>query len=1017
MNIIEQFAQQTGQDYQDILVDYLDSTPEEQDRFIMQIGGMVSQQPTVEELIVLYAQITGVEPEAVMQQLQQLSQEDQNAAIQEMQAAVQQDMRGQSEEPLMKNGGVPVTENGYYELDPIQNPYALIPSEDITMEGLDFPINAYDGYNGQFLQTMLPGENYQFDTDLVLEEPIYAQTSGFINTDRNFNNIRSALVKNYPAFNRLASAGKLENKSDLEKAIKVFPLEDRQFLIEDIKKLDSDYNPTVNRRNLSKIMSESEIQKSINKNNSSFLNEFRQIKENRDEDFKQTQKEFQASKKEVLDKAKVLYGNLKSFSNKQLEAAKKVLTQEHLSLGAPTGFGSIPSGVNPAKGFINTLNKGLDYLFNDNVPFSLNTNTSEGKKNIEKVKTSINNVFKTLNRPSLGSPGIGGSTIFTENNNNNNNSNLEYLRNQYKEIERDLPQTTSGGNQVKQEVPKTSNTTNKESTPTKKTTTNTVDIPKTAEVEKESITTNTNDSTFTPARFNRFGKIDVLDAANSNMSFSDFMKRNKQDRIYWENPRDNFNHKALLNDLNHPQYNGSLNIASDIQNAVTGNNSPSLNLEVGNTPIDRNMSYPELEVNIPSVEEIYQTLPLINNQETLAVQNEIPVYDNIEDEFYFRALNGTEPLEDLQVELLQRYGASGMSEIQADGLLQQMNLAFARRKNQTGGYAQIGVNNGNFSMNYSLLDPIYERPLTGVSGLNNYKIGETGLNSISGIEYVSPNPGESFEEFRKRRAVSGVTNGMLNREQAFIKKEKLKKFNEMYFPTNSSEISQNKEEENKELKPLASINTGRFLQNALRNTRAAAAFSPTAPIFRGQAKYNYVDQPLIDLEPITNNIKSQFNDATRNLNTNSTTGMSVLASMQGQALDQITKAANQVAVQNNQIQAQNTRGRLQAANQQFMQQQQFDMQAYDTYLRRQASRSAGIDQAMNNIIAIDEANKQRDMMLDLIPVQNPLIKDTSGRWDRLFGRRVFSQDPKAVAEYTKQLAEVKEREVAKNTRK
>ena len=62
---------------------------------------------------------------------------------------------------------------GYKRKSPdVNNPYNIIPSADITMKGVDFPVRGY-GNNG-IVQDMIPGkENYNYgDADYVVEVPM-----------------------------------------------------------------------------------------------------------------------------------------------------------------------------------------------------------------------------------------------------------------------------------------------------------------------------------------------------------------------------------------------------------------------------------------------------------------------------------------------------------------------------------------------------------------------------------------------------------------------------------------------------------------------------------------------------------------------------------------------------------------------------------------------------------------------------------------------------------------------------
>ena len=53
-----------------------------------------------------------------------------------------------------------ISTEGYKRNSPdVNNPYNIIPSGDITMEGVDFPVIGTDNLGNR--QTMMPGMNYQ----------------------------------------------------------------------------------------------------------------------------------------------------------------------------------------------------------------------------------------------------------------------------------------------------------------------------------------------------------------------------------------------------------------------------------------------------------------------------------------------------------------------------------------------------------------------------------------------------------------------------------------------------------------------------------------------------------------------------------------------------------------------------------------------------------------------------------------------------------------------------------------
>lgn len=69
-----------------------------------------------------------------------------------------------------KNGGN-VSTKGYKKNSPdVNNPYNIIPSGNITMQDVEFPVFGYDNYGNQ--QLMYPGNDYQFPGDYVTEIPL-----------------------------------------------------------------------------------------------------------------------------------------------------------------------------------------------------------------------------------------------------------------------------------------------------------------------------------------------------------------------------------------------------------------------------------------------------------------------------------------------------------------------------------------------------------------------------------------------------------------------------------------------------------------------------------------------------------------------------------------------------------------------------------------------------------------------------------------------------------------------------
>lgn len=71
----------------------------------------------------------------------------------------------------MKN----ISTKGYKRNSPDKdNSYNIIPSGDITMEDVDFPVLGIDNKGNK--KVMKPGKNYKFPGNIVLEVPIKKQS-------------------------------------------------------------------------------------------------------------------------------------------------------------------------------------------------------------------------------------------------------------------------------------------------------------------------------------------------------------------------------------------------------------------------------------------------------------------------------------------------------------------------------------------------------------------------------------------------------------------------------------------------------------------------------------------------------------------------------------------------------------------------------------------------------------------------------------------------------------------------
>lgn len=65
-------------------------------------------------------------------------------------------------------GGIPESYDG---LNEFPDQPVIVPSGNITMEGIDYPVDAYDADTNEYLETMQPNQDYKFNSKRVLEIP------------------------------------------------------------------------------------------------------------------------------------------------------------------------------------------------------------------------------------------------------------------------------------------------------------------------------------------------------------------------------------------------------------------------------------------------------------------------------------------------------------------------------------------------------------------------------------------------------------------------------------------------------------------------------------------------------------------------------------------------------------------------------------------------------------------------------------------------------------------------------
>lgn len=722
MKVLRKYAAQHGFNYSNLLKDFNDSSEEEQAQFLMQIGGEVPQQSTqdpVGELIQVFAQISGKNPEELIAQLQQMPEEEQQRMLEQMAQAVQQ--AGGEEKEILQKGGIPVTAQGYYELDPKENPYALIPSGDITMEGIDFPINAYDGHSGQFLQEMQPGEEYQFDTDMVLEEPIYGQVGLSVkNVDKKYVYL-----------------------SDGQK------LTQAQF--------KSQYLDRMRELNMTKY----------------------------DTDERRT--------------TSSLIKQYKSFQPKEEVPAKKVVQGKVIT---PLNKNNFSSNAEP----IRVLRK-------EGNTFILNTGQKIDKDEFQKQ-------FKPSTKFSSG---------YELKTNSSSNTNTEKPKSKFEEW------FFSGIEPYRNKS-------------------NPVKLP---EIKSE----------ITSTAVNPEQGVVTVKSNNASKVFkgSKYMppSTNKNDwASVWE--------KFLVG-----------------QNVLDG---------------DHNYSTDEID---DSVEAYVKQNPEIYKNNKYINQSDFP-------------------------------------SLLKDGI-----------------YGKV---------HESVLPP-------------------------------------NLPEAQERINIAGLTplksRGQANIPVRFTQNP----LNPANLPNLDAKIDDEKVQSSKGKSPQYKFAANNFLQNVLTGNNLAKAFQPTAPIFRRQANILAEELPEIDYTPAFQQLADQFRLAQKNINPNSTVGAAINADFYAQTLDKMVELSNNAAQQNQQIKAKNLFNKVNAVNQQYQQQEAFDQEAYENFLATSANSDMIKQQALGEAARVYQGQKQDRLMLDMLPMMNPQLEESSTPFDRLTGKRVFQQNPEFIKIYLQKLAE------------
>lgn len=111
-------------------------------------------QEQVMNLIRNYAQQNQISFEEIWEEFVSESPENQQKFLQEISQSLQSQY-------AQVGNSIPINPNGYWDLDPLEEPEVMIPSGDISMVGIDYEIDAFDARTGKHLKRMQPGQQYK----------------------------------------------------------------------------------------------------------------------------------------------------------------------------------------------------------------------------------------------------------------------------------------------------------------------------------------------------------------------------------------------------------------------------------------------------------------------------------------------------------------------------------------------------------------------------------------------------------------------------------------------------------------------------------------------------------------------------------------------------------------------------------------------------------------------------------------------------------------------------------------
>lgn len=170
------------------------------------------------------------------------------------------------------------------------------------------------------------------------------------------------------------------------------------------------------------------------------------------------------------------------------------------------------------------------------------------------------------------------------------------------------------------------------------------------------------------------------------------------------------------------------------------------------------------------------------------------------------------------------------------------------------------------------------------------------------------------------------------------------------------------------------------------------ASEPLAPQFRGQMDVRYAEKPMVDPRPFIQELQNQYALSSRNINSNSPTGMAWQSNLQAKMKAGVEDILNKTSAANQQTAAENELSRINAFNQEQQANNTYNQQYVQSMLQAQAAKDLAMGESLSSLDQLRaNAVKARNNFKSLA-VMTPGLKPVENFNTLLTGSQGFNID-------------------------